>query len=146
MPKAVQIRSESLCANLRAPRRIFWAWFGPALGPNPARKRRFPAGFLKAFGAKLKIGPPAGLRPAGRGTRAQEPRRGGTCHVSISGRNKYRYHLDHRYRADWHRAGFFRFCATPVVLAKVFPGRRPAKTFTGTTGIAQSLKNRCGTH
>ena len=52
-PKPVRNRSESVCAGLWAPCRIFWAWFGPALGPNPARKRRFPARSLKVFGALL---------------------------------------------------------------------------------------------
>jgi hypothetical protein len=42
-----QNHSESLCAALWVPCRICWAWFGPALGPNPARNRRFPAGSLK---------------------------------------------------------------------------------------------------
>ncbi len=50
-PKSAQNRSESLCAGVRAPCRIFWAWRGPALGPNPARNPRFPAGSLKVFGA-----------------------------------------------------------------------------------------------
>jgi hypothetical protein len=43
----------SLCAGLWVPCRIFWAWFGPALGPNPARYRRFPAGFFEVFRALL---------------------------------------------------------------------------------------------
>ncbi len=46
-----QNRSESLCAGLRAPCRAFWAWFGSALGPNPVRNRRFPAGSVKVFRA-----------------------------------------------------------------------------------------------
>ncbi len=46
-PKSAQYRSESLCAGLWAPCRIFWAWFGQALGPNPVRSRRFPAGSYK---------------------------------------------------------------------------------------------------
>ena len=50
-PKSGQNRSESLCA--RTPCRVFWAWFGIALGPIPARNRRFPAGSLKVFGALL---------------------------------------------------------------------------------------------
>ena len=50
-PKSAQNRLESLCAGLWVPCRIFWAWFGPALGPNPARNRRFSAGSLKVFGA-----------------------------------------------------------------------------------------------
>ncbi len=41
-----QNRSESLCVDLRAQYGIFWAWFGPALGPNPPRNRIFPAGSL----------------------------------------------------------------------------------------------------
>jgi hypothetical protein len=53
--KSAQHRSESLCAGLWAPCRIFWAGFGPAFGPasgpNPARNRRFLAGSLKVFGA-----------------------------------------------------------------------------------------------
>ena len=52
-PKSGQNRSESLCAGLWVPCRIFWAWFGPALGPNPARNRIFPAGSLKVVGALL---------------------------------------------------------------------------------------------
>ncbi len=52
-PKAVQIRSESLCAGLWVLCRIFWAWFGPVVGPNPARNRRLPDEFLKVFGALL---------------------------------------------------------------------------------------------
>ena len=36
-PKSAQNRSESLCVGLWVPCRIFWAWFDPALGPNPAR-------------------------------------------------------------------------------------------------------------
>ncbi len=53
MPKPVQNRSESLCAGSWVPCRIFWAWFGPALGPNPVRNCRFPAGSLEVFGALL---------------------------------------------------------------------------------------------
>ncbi len=52
-PKSVQNRSESLCRGLWAPCRSFWAWFGPALGPNPARNRGFRAGSFKVFGALL---------------------------------------------------------------------------------------------
>ena len=52
-PKSVQNRSESLCVGLGVPCRIFWVWFDPALGPNPARNRRFPTGSLKVFGALL---------------------------------------------------------------------------------------------
>ncbi len=44
-------RSEPLSASLRVPCRIFWAWFGPALGPNPTRHRSSPAGSSKVFGA-----------------------------------------------------------------------------------------------
>ncbi len=43
-PKPVRNRSESIRAASRAPCRIFRAWFGPALGPNLGRNRRFPAG------------------------------------------------------------------------------------------------------
>ncbi len=50
-PKWAQNRSESLCAGLWVPCRMCWAWFGPALGPNPARNPRFPAGSSKVFGA-----------------------------------------------------------------------------------------------
>jgi hypothetical protein len=49
-PKAGQNRSESLCAGLWAPCRVFWAWFGPALGPIPVRNRRFSAGSVKLWG------------------------------------------------------------------------------------------------
>ncbi len=52
-PKSAQNRSESLCDALWEPCRIIWAWFGPALGPNPAGQRRFPAGSLKVVGARL---------------------------------------------------------------------------------------------
>jgi hypothetical protein len=52
-PKSAHNRSESLCAGLRVPCRIVWAWFGPALGPNPVRNRRFPAGSFRDFGACL---------------------------------------------------------------------------------------------
>ncbi len=52
-PKSVQSRSESLCSGLWVPCRIFWACFGPALGPNPIRNLRFPTGSLKVFGALL---------------------------------------------------------------------------------------------
>ncbi len=52
-PKSDQNRSESLCAGLWVSCRIFWVWFGPALAPNPARNRRFPAGSLNIFGALL---------------------------------------------------------------------------------------------
>ena len=48
-----QNRSESLRAGLWAPCRVFWAWFGFALGPIPVRNRRFPAGSLKVCGALL---------------------------------------------------------------------------------------------
>ncbi len=41
--------SLSLRAGLWVPCRIFWVWFGPALGPNPDRNRRFPAGSLEVF-------------------------------------------------------------------------------------------------
>jgi hypothetical protein len=50
-PRWAQNRSESLCAGSWVPCRICWAWFGPALGPNPARKRRFPTRSSKVFGA-----------------------------------------------------------------------------------------------
>ncbi len=48
-PKSVQNLSESLCAGLWVPCRIFWVWFGAALGPNPVGNRRFPAGSLESF-------------------------------------------------------------------------------------------------
>ncbi len=35
------------------PCRIFWAWFGPASDPNPARNGRFLAGSSEVFGALL---------------------------------------------------------------------------------------------
>ncbi len=38
---------------MRVPCRMFGAWFGPAVGPNPVRNRRFPAGFLQVFEAGL---------------------------------------------------------------------------------------------
>ncbi len=50
-PKSGHHRSNLLSVGVRVPCRISWAWFGPALGPNPARCRRFPAGSLKVFGA-----------------------------------------------------------------------------------------------
>jgi hypothetical protein len=53
MPKSGQNRSESLCAGLWAPCRVFWVWFGLALGTIPARNRRFLAGLLKVFGSRL---------------------------------------------------------------------------------------------
>ncbi len=53
IPKSGRNRLESLCAGLWAPCRVFWAWFGFALGPNPIQNRRFPAGSLKVFGALL---------------------------------------------------------------------------------------------
>ena len=62
-PKSAQNRSESLCAGLLIGCRIFWAWFGPAFGPILVRNRRFPAGFLKVFGALLaqpSLGPVCG--------------------------------------------------------------------------------------
>ncbi len=46
-PESAQNRSDSLCADLWVPRQIFWAWFGPALGPTPARSQRFLAGSFK---------------------------------------------------------------------------------------------------
>ncbi len=49
--KSVQHSSESLCADLWVPCRVFWVWFGPALDPNLVQNRRFPAGSLKVFGA-----------------------------------------------------------------------------------------------
>ena len=52
-PKSAQSRSRSLCSGLWVPCRIFWAWFGPALGPNTAWNRSFPAGSLRCFGALL---------------------------------------------------------------------------------------------
>ena len=52
-PKSAQNRSELGCAGLWVPCRICWAWFGPALGPNPVRHRRFPAESLQVFGALL---------------------------------------------------------------------------------------------
>ncbi len=51
--KLAQNRSDSLCDGLWVPCRVFWAWFGPALGSNPARNRRFPARSFKVFGAIL---------------------------------------------------------------------------------------------
>ncbi len=50
-PKSAQNRSESLSPGLSVPCRVFWAWFGAALGPKPVRNRRFPAGSLKVFRA-----------------------------------------------------------------------------------------------
>ncbi len=50
-PTSAQNRSESLCAALWIVCRIFWAWFGPALGQIPIRNRRFPAGSFPVFGA-----------------------------------------------------------------------------------------------
>ncbi len=50
-PKSVQIRPDSLCAGLWVPCRIFGAWSGPALGPNPARHRIFVR--VWGFGARL---------------------------------------------------------------------------------------------
>ena len=75
-PKSGHNRSESLCAGLWAPCRVFWAWFGPALGPNPARNRRFPAGSLKVFGALLAqpIGTLFHTLGLGRGSRPLDPR------------------------------------------------------------------------
>ncbi len=52
-PKSAQNRSESLCAGRWVQCRIFWAWFGFALGPHPARNRRFPTGSLQVVGALL---------------------------------------------------------------------------------------------
>jgi hypothetical protein len=52
-PKSAQNRSGSSCTGLWAPCRIFGAWFGPALAPNPARNRTLPAGSLKVVGALL---------------------------------------------------------------------------------------------
>jgi hypothetical protein len=52
-PKSSQKRSESLCAGLWVHCLIFWAWCGPAFGPNAARNRRFPVGSFKVFGAPL---------------------------------------------------------------------------------------------
>ncbi len=49
--KSAQNHSESLSAGLSVPCRICFAWFGPALGLNPARNRRFPAGSLQIFEA-----------------------------------------------------------------------------------------------
>ena len=50
-PNLDRNRSESLCAGLWVSCRIFWAWVGPALGPNLVR--RLPAGSLKVIGALL---------------------------------------------------------------------------------------------
>ncbi len=50
-PQWAHNRSESLCAGLWVPCRIFLVWFGPALGPTPNRSRRFPAESLNIFGA-----------------------------------------------------------------------------------------------
>ncbi len=52
-PKSAQNPSESWCASLWAPCRVFWAWFCPALRPNSVRDRRFPAGSLQVFRALL---------------------------------------------------------------------------------------------
>ena len=72
-PKSGQNRSESLCAGLWAPCRVFGAWFGFVLGPNPGRNRRFPAGSLNIFGALLAqprwchfLGPTICARPPAR--------------------------------------------------------------------------------
>ncbi len=51
--ESAQNRSESLCAGLWVPYRVFGAWFGPALDPNQFRNRRLPAGSLQVFGALL---------------------------------------------------------------------------------------------
>ncbi len=51
--KPVRNRSESVCAGLWAPLQVFLAWFRPVWGPNVAPSRRFPAEFLKMFGALL---------------------------------------------------------------------------------------------
>jgi hypothetical protein len=48
--KSAHNRSESLCAGLSVPCRIFWAWFGRALGFNSVRSR-FLAWSFEAFGA-----------------------------------------------------------------------------------------------
>ncbi len=48
-PKSAQNRSESLCAGLWVPCRIFWVWFDPALCPNPVRTRRFSGRILHNF-------------------------------------------------------------------------------------------------
>ncbi len=60
--------------------------------------------------------------------------------ATISGREHYRYHLDHRYQTDGSRTGLFMFCAIPGVPVQAFAGLRPAETCAGTTGIAQNLK------
>ncbi len=52
-PKSCHNRWESVCAGLWVSCRICWAWFGPALGPNPARNRGVPAGSSNVFGALL---------------------------------------------------------------------------------------------
>ncbi len=66
--------------------------------------------------------------------------------TGFSGRKNYRDKLDHRGRTNLFRTGVASFWAIPVVPAQVVAGRRPAKTCTGTTGIAQNLKKRCGTN
>ncbi len=54
-------RSRIVRNGFWVPCRIFLAWFGPALGSNPVRNRRFPAGSLKVFGAMLAQ--PSGSNP-----------------------------------------------------------------------------------
>jgi hypothetical protein len=49
--KSAQNRSKSLCGGLWVPCRIFSAGFGPVVGPDSLRNRRFPAGSLKVVGA-----------------------------------------------------------------------------------------------
>ncbi len=61
-PKSAHNRSESWCAGLWVPCRIFWVWFGLALDPNPARTRRISAGSLQVFGALF-------AQPRGEGAR-----------------------------------------------------------------------------
>ncbi len=55
-PRSGQNRSESLCAGLWAPCRVFGAWFGLAFGPNPVRNQRFPAGSLKSVRGPFRSG------------------------------------------------------------------------------------------
>ena len=51
-PRSGQNPSDSLCTGLWVPFRVFGIRFGPVLGPNPIRNRRFPAGSFEMFGAR----------------------------------------------------------------------------------------------